>query len=178
MPVSNATPPRTSVSTGIILGAALLRLLPHLPNFTPVTALAFFGGARFGDRKHAILVVFAAMFLSDLIIGFDIASPFVYLALFCVVLIGELCRRSRSVAVGFAGIVSSTLVFFLVTNFGVWATADFYPKTGTGLLSALAAGLPFLRNSLLADLFFSAVMFGCSYIAEKGVFPVAQRRVA
>ena len=178
MPASNATPPRPGVSTGIILCAALLRILPHLPNFTPVTALAYFGGSRFNDRVHALLVVFAAMCLSDLVIGFDVASPFVYLALFLVILLGEAARKSGSMTLGVAGVFASSLVFFFVTNFGVWVTADFYPKTGAGLVAAFTAGLPFLRNAMLGDIFFAALLFGCSAVAEKGLAPRLSQKAA
>lgn len=141
--------------------AAILRLIPHLPNFAPITAMALFGGAYLG-RRYALGLPFLAMVLSDLFIGFDsIASRVaVYGSFLLIGLIGLWLRKHRS----FQNIVLATLVssvlFFVITNFGVWAFGVMYPKTPEGLLACFTAAIPFFRNTMVGDMFYSAVFFG------------------
>lgn len=156
---------------GIILLAALSRLLPHPPNFSPVEALALFGGAYFSKRATAMWIPLAAMFISDLALG--LINGGIYSAYFLSAgfLLVYLCI-ALSTLLGFAlrGRVSATRVlgysllgsalFFIVTNFGVWLGSGFYPQTGAGLLAAYVAGIPFFQNTVLGTLFYCALMFG------------------
>ncbi len=64
--------------TGMVLLAALSRLIPHPPNFAPIAALALFGGAEFGHKREAFIVPLAAMFLSDLILGLHFLIALIY----------------------------------------------------------------------------------------------------
>ncbi|MFQ5744815.1 MAG: DUF6580 family putative transport protein [Acidobacteriota bacterium] len=148
------------MQTIFIALAALLRLIPHLPNFTPIGAMALFGAAH-GSRRFAIFAPLAALVASDLILGAHPTLPYVYGAFILVALVGMVIFRhgvaTRRV-IG-ASLVSSA-IFFLVTNFGVWAVRDFYPHTLQGLLTCYAVALPFLRNTVAGDLFYVGVLFG------------------
>ena len=165
-----------------VAAAAAARLLPHLPNVTPVVAMALFGGAAFASRRAAFLVPLAAMVVSDAAIaalsgdltrGFHPVAPFVYSAVAAVTAIGlRLGRRRGVLAVGAASVASS-VVFFLVTNLGVWVALSLYPETLAGLGACYAAGVPFFRNALLGDAVFVGLMFGTLALVERRVARLA-----
>jgi hypothetical protein len=144
----------------LIAGAALIRFLPHPPNFVPIAAMALFGGAFFQDRRMAFLIPIAAMLLSDIFLGFHSTMFFVYLSFSLIVGIGFLLRNRVSVfTVGGASLGSSVL-FYLVTNFGSWLGNPMYPQTLEGLAASYIAGIPFFHYTLAGDLFFCTVLFG------------------
>ncbi len=152
-----------------ILVAAALRLLPHPPNFTPIAAMALFGGAYLGRRWLAFAAPLGALLLSDLVLGFYAELVFVYLSTAAIVAIGwALAKRRTVLAVGLAALAGSVL-FFAVTNFGVWLVMDYYPKTLAGLASCYVAAIPFFQNTLAGDLVFSALLFGGFALAERRV---------
>jgi len=149
------------INPTLIIGLAVLaRLVPHVPNFTPIAAMALFGGAYL-NRRYAILVPLAALLLSDLFIGFY--SPLVMVSVYgSFVLTGVvglwLKKRRNPKNVIFAAIGASVL-FFLVTNFAVWL-GGWYPKNLAGLLECYTMALPFFRNTILGNLFYTGVFFG------------------
>lgn len=159
------------VVSSMILFAALSRLLPHWPNFTAVGAMALFGASHLRKPAHAALVSLSALYLSDLIInnvlyaeyytsffwGFDTG---VYVGFALILGIGALLRGRVGVATVGAAAVLSSVTFFLVTNAFHWWSSGMYPHTTAGLLMSYTAGLPFLWNTLLGDLFFSGLLFG------------------
>jgi hypothetical protein len=112
--------PKVLVITGIILFAASMRLLPHWPNFTPIAAIALFGGAHLGRRSLAFMIPIAAMLISDLILGLHSFMLPVYLSFALVVLMGNLIRNNIRIATVAGGAMASAILFFLVTNFAVW----------------------------------------------------------
>jgi hypothetical protein len=148
------------VISSIIFSLAMFRLLPHWPNVSPVAAMALFGGAYFADRKLAFVIPFAALLLSDLFLGFHGSMVFVYTGFAITVMIGFALKRHISFTNTAMAAVASSLVFFLLTNFGSWLTTGLYPQTATGLLQAIIAGIPFFQYSLLGNLAFTAVIFG------------------
>ena len=148
-----------------ILTIGFARLLPHPANVTPVAAMALFGGAMFSNRIIALVVTFAAMLLSDMLLGFHSTMWAVYLSFGITVLIGSFIQNERSMVKTAAASIISSVLFFLVTNFAVWYSDVFYPQNFSGLMSSYVAGLPFFRNTLLGDLFFTAVLFGGYKIA-------------
>lgn len=160
--------PRTILIFVAILFAAVMRLLPHWPNFTPVAAMALFGGAYINRKAMAFLVPLAAMFVSDLIIGFHSTMLVVYAGVIITVLIGfGLRSRVKAGNVVIASVISS-VVFFLITNFGAWMSGLMpYTKDFSGLLTAYAAGIPFFNNGLMGDLLYSTVFFGSFYLVTK-----------
>lgn len=148
------------IITLIIIVSALTRLVPHLPNFTPITAIALFGGVYFTNKITAYALPLVIMVLSDFILGFSSITIFVYLAFIVVSFIGT---QQKKVSIG--SVLLGGLSFFVITNFGVWLLG--YPKTWTGLAECYTLALPFFRNSILGDLFYSGVMvFGYQYIQK------------
>ena len=166
---------RLSVLLAAIVGAAALRLVPHPPNFTPIGAMALFGGAYLGRRAIAFAAPLAALLLSDLLLGFYPGMWVQYFAVALVVAIGMLALKRVSVLrVGGAAIASS-LLFFALTNFGVWLLSGMYPQTLAGLAACYAAAIPFFQNTLAGDLFYSGVLFGGFALLERSV-PVLRAR--
>jgi hypothetical protein len=149
------------VIIAFMLLAVLFRLLPHLPNFTPITAIAMFGGLYFTNKTMAYLVPLFIMVMSDLFLGFHTISIFVYAAFILVSFIGTRTKKPSVFT-----ILLSSISFFIVTNFGVWLIG--YPKTWTGLVECYTLAIPFFRNSLLGDFFYSGVMIlGFNYVQKK-----------
>ena len=155
----------------LIFMAALSRLIPHPPNFSPVEAVALFGGAYFASRSWALIVPLVGMFVSDLALGllnggiyFDyfvsagFALIYVCIALSAVLGFGMRGKVGVGRVIGYS-LVGSVL-FFLVTNFGTWLGSDMYPHTGAGLIAAYVAGIPFFQNTVLGTLFYSGLLFG------------------
>ena len=143
-----------------IFVAALFRLVPHPPNFTPIAAMALFGGACLGRRWLAFAAPMGALVLSDAILGFHSAMPFVYGSVALTVLLGwAVARKITPLRIAGAAVASSVL-FFVVTNFGVWLSSGMYPQTISGLAACYVAAVPFFQNTLAGDLFFAAILFG------------------
>lgn len=149
-----------------ILAAAVLRLVPHPPNFTPIGAMALFSGAYLGRRAIAFVAPLAAMLLSDAVLGFYSGVWVTYLAVAAVVLIGSLALARRSVVrVGLAAFASS-IIFFLISNFGTWMLSGMYAHTAAGLEACYVAGIPFFQNTVAGDLFYATLLFGGFRLAE------------
>jgi uncharacterized membrane protein len=158
---------RWIVIVGLIAAAAATRLLPHPPNVTPMAAMALFGGAHLADRRLAFLVPLGAMLASDLVLGLHALLPVVYGAFALIVWIGtRLAGRITPVRVAAATLAGSVL-FFVVTNFGVWALGGLYPRTAAGLVAAYVAAIPFFRNTLLGDAAYALLLFGGYALLER-----------
>lgn len=168
--------PRFLVLTGIVLVAALSRLLPHPPNFTPIGAIALFGGAHFVDRRAAFLVPLLAMAVSDLLLevlagtGLHLLLPVVYGCFVLTSWLGTRLPARRSIVGVLGAATAAAALFYIVTNLGVWALGG-YPKTAAGLVECYVAALPFFGNTLLGHLVYSAALFGGFAYAEER-FPV------
>lgn len=176
--------PRFLALTGFVFVGVLARLMPHPPNFTPIAATALFGGAYFASRKAAFMVPLIAMYLSDLFLGFFVYDfgwfngqmPFVYVSFAVTVLLGMVIRhRCSPLRVGAAALAGSIL-FFILTNFGVWAVGTFYPKTVGGLVACYVAAIPFFRNTLAGDFAFTALLFGGFALAERWIPILREKR--
>jgi hypothetical protein len=161
-----------------ILAAAFLRLVPHPPNFGPVGALALFSGAMLGRRWLAFAAPFGALVLSDLALGFYPELLFVYASVVAIVLIGWAVARRKTVFTIAAGAVASSILFFAVTNFGVWLMMDYYPKTAAGLAACYVAAIPFFQNTLASDLFYAGLLFGGFALAERALPALREQRLA
>lgn len=161
---------RFAVVAGIILLAAFSRFISPF-NFSPIGAISLFGAAYFSRKVWAFAIPFLAVWLSNLVLdnviyaqyydGFQwFSNPFVYLGFGFTVLAGfgllKKITAARVIGAGFA----ASIIFFLVSNFGAWLEMAVYPKTFSGLMAAYAAGLPFLKNSLIGNLVYCSVLFG------------------
>jgi hypothetical protein len=152
-----------------ILLAAALRLVPHPPNFSPIAAMALFGGAYLARQPLSFVAPLAALLLSDLVLGFYPEAIFVYVSVAATVLIGWAISRLKSPLRIGAATVAASVLFYLVTNFGVWLVVDLYPKTASGLLACYVAAIPFFQNTLAGDLLFTALLFGGFALLEARV---------
>ena len=151
---------RLAAILSAIFVAAALRLVPHPPNFTPIGAMALFGGAYFGRRALAFAAPLGAMLLSDLILGFHSGMAYVYGSVVLIVLLGWAIEKRRTPWRVAGAAVASSALFFAVTNFGTWATGELYPRTLAGLEACFVAAIPFFQNTLAGDLVFAALLFG------------------
>jgi len=145
-----------------IIAAVILRLVPHLPNFAPIAAMALFGGTYL-NKKFALIVPVAAMLVSDYFIGFynHWVMASVYGSFLIIGLLGWWLKKNKSVANVIGASLFGSIIFFLVTNFAVWVVpGSMYPHAWQGLISCYIMGLPFFRNTLMGDLFYVAMMFG------------------
>jgi hypothetical protein len=151
--------------SAIVLAAAL-RLLPHPPNFTPIGAMGLFSSAYLGRRALAFAAPLGAMLLSDAVLGFYSGMWVTYLAVALIVLTGWVALSRISVLRVAGAAVASSVLFFLVSNFGTWALSGMYPHTSAGLSACYVAAIPFFQNTLAGDLFYAALLFGGFRLAE------------
>ena len=131
----------------IIIFGVICRLIPHPPNFSPVTAIALFGGLNFSDKRIAFSIPLIILFLSDLILGISIINLFVYTGFSIIVFLGTKIKSIK-----FGNIILSSFIFFLISNFGVWIIG--YPKNIEGLILCYTMAIPFFGYSIAGDLFF------------------------
>lgn len=158
---------------GIVAIALLSRFIPHPPNFTPILAIALFGGAIFKNKTIAYSVTLGSMFVADLFLGLHESLWAVYLCLALFVFIGSQVKRKNSKSITLSAI-SSSVVFFLVTNFSVWAFTTLYTQNLAGLMTSYSMALPFLKWNLLSTLLYSGAMFGVYNLLEKYDFGFTQ----
>lgn len=151
---------------GIILLSALIRVLPHPANFAPIGALALLTGAKL-DIKSALIIPLATMFISDLFLGAHPTMIFVYGSFVLIVFIGTLLKKNNNIVKMFTASFISSILFFLITNFGSWLTMNMYSKTLSGLIDAYIMGIPFFRNTFFSDLFYSfSFFYGYKYLTN------------
>jgi len=136
---------------GLILIAILTRLLPHPPNFAPITSIALFSGFHFANKRLALFVPLIAMFISDLFIGVHSFMPVIYLS-FLLISILSFYMKSLSIS----NVVLASTLFFVMSNLGVWYF--YYPLTWAGLTSCFVLAIPFFVNALAGDLFYTSVL--------------------
>lgn len=134
-----------------------LRLLPHAPNFAPMGALALSAGMT-GDKRK-IWLPLAAVLFTDVVLGFYPGFVWVYLSYALIFLAGYLSRLASAVSKSIGLPLVGAFTFYLVSNFGVWASGSMYPLTPGGLAQCYAAAVPFFRNTVLSDLlYFNALL--------------------
>lgn len=169
-----------------IVGGVLLRLIPHLPNFSSVNATALFGGSHL-KKRYSLIVPLIVMALSDYLllyinpfrnpaVDFSRLQPisamfhpttlYVWGSFLLSGLIGRLLVRNRNIVRIGAASLASSVQFFLITNFGVF-TGGYYGSGLRGLMATYYSGLPFFRWTVLGDLFYTAVLFGSFALAKK-----------
>jgi len=175
---------RFSLLTALILLCAFSRIISHIPNFSPLGAIGLFGAAHFSKKWQAFLIPIAATWLSDLFINNVIYAQYYpkftwfyegfywqYGSYLIITLTGLGILNKINIPKVLTGTLASTAIFFLVSNFGCWIGSTTYPQNFGGLITCYAAGIPFLKGTLLGDLFYSGVLFGTFALAQYK-FPV------
>src|SRR5438874_8196532 len=172
---------RTLALSVFVLAAALTRLLPHPPNFAPITAMAVFGAISFGRWRTALVTPLLALFASDLgkeyLYHHGMSAQWgIYRGMWVtygttalIALMSRLARGTRRVGVMAGTTLLGSIVFFLVTNFAVWARSTRFPHTFDGLLDCYVIAIPFFRNSLAGDVVYATILFGAWALAERRV---------
>jgi len=163
--------PRLLVLASIIVAAVASRLIPHPPNMASMTAVALFSGAYLTDNRLAFVVPLVALFISDLLlVGLYSHMEIIYGSFELIVGLGLLLRRRRSTFRIAGAALASSILFFVITNFGVWAFESLYPKTMAGLSACYIAAIPFFQNTLVGDALYTVVLFGGFVLVERS-FP-------
>lgn len=159
-----------AISTLIVL-AIVSRIIPHIPDFTALSAVALFGAAQYDKKILAFLVPITALFISDALIGFYQGMAWIYVTFILITLTGFVLRKKVTIPRIILLSVASSLIMFIVSDFGVWIGSNMYPHTWAGFIACYAAAVPFIRYELAGDLFYSGVLFGAFYLAQLK-FPV------
>tara|TARA_B100000029_G_scaffold404339_1_gene404368 strand:+ start:2998 stop:3516 length:519 start_codon:yes stop_codon:yes gene_type:complete len=151
----------------LILILALSRLLPHPPNFTPIITIGIMSSYFFKNIFSSLIILLISMLLSDLFIGFYKNMVFVYLSLILITCIFfkiiKKANYSSLLIYSFFG----SLLFYLVSNFGVWLTGDMYEKNINGLVNCYLMAIPFFRNTLISTIIFTYATFFTNSICLK-----------
>ncbi|MFC1480091.1 DUF6580 family putative transport protein [Candidatus Omnitrophota bacterium] len=147
----------------IIIGL-MMRFIPHVPNGAPIVAIAIFAGAYL-DKRVVPWVPLAIMIVSDLIMGLHDVVLYTWGAFILIGYIGMRLRERRTPGRIFTTTVFSALLFFVITNFGVWLA--WYPHTWEGIVTCYIKALPFLRNTMAGNILFAFVLFGSYELARK-----------
>lgn len=162
----------------IIVGISA-RLFPHPANFAPVGAIALFGGLYL-PRRLSILIPLLALAVSDLFIG--LYHPIMMLAVYgsfaLMGYFGILAKSQKKISTIIAATLIGSILFFLITNAAVWAFGTMYPSSINGLWQSYAMALPFFRNSLLADFFFTGILVGSMELLIRVYSRILQKQSA
>lgn len=174
------------IITGFIVFAALTRLLPHAYNFTPLGAIALFGAAYFTDKKWAFIVAIAAFWISDLLLNnityaayydgftwFTSGMLYTYGSIAMIVVLGYYLLKKITFGRVLGGALGASVIFFIVSNFGVWISSSMYPLSLEGLIACYTAAIPFFHYTIAGNVVYSAVLFG-SYEWIKANIPSLQ----
>jgi hypothetical protein len=171
----------------MVVAGAIYRLVPHPMNVAPVAALALIGGMYFG-RRYALWLPLAILAISDIVLNAQSHYPPFYwprvidYAVFAVIGALGMALRSRPLTGKIAGAIATPFMFFLVSNFGVWLFGlnlanEFYPKTLAGLMDCYAAGLPFLRGTMIGDYAFMAIFAAGAWVLSQSPMILTSARL-
>lgn len=170
---------RFGVISAIILLSAMSRLIPHPANFAPIGGMALFGAAYYSKRYWAFIIPIVSMWISDLVINnvvygqyfdhfiwFYSGSLFTYGSFALIVLLGMVTLKKIRIPSVILSALGASIIFFLVSNFGVWASGIIYPTNFSGLLTCYTAGIPFFQNTIMGDLVYCGILFGSFELAQ------------
>lgn len=161
----------------LIALAGFSRIIPHIPNFTAIGAMAIFGSAHFSKKYLAILVPVLSIWFSDLFINnfiYETSTHFVWfqsfqfytiLPMVLISFLGFYLFKKYTVSRITIAAILASVIFFLVSNFGTWLSSfSLFPKTLGGLYATYVVGLPFALNTLAGNLFYSLILFGIYHV--------------
>jgi Family of unknown function (DUF6580) len=137
-----------------------LRFVSDIPNFSPMLAIALFSGIWFSDKKLAFGIPLLAQFGTDLYFGLHESMWAVYLSFALITFIGLKYNQNSTLLKNIISITIGSIIFFILTNFSVWALTSFYPKSISGIIECYSLAIPFFRNTLLSGLIFTPILFG------------------
>ncbi len=171
---------RKVLGVGLVILAVGFRFLPHPSNFTPLLAIFIFSSGFFRNKWWAVLFPLSVMFISDLLVnnimyrayfdGFVLlyhGAVWTYIAMTALSLLSiPLLEKFTFTRTLWSGVVASVL-FYVISNFGVWFSGALYPKTVQGLITCYTMALPFFKNTLISTLLFVSAMYGITYYVEK-----------
>ena len=167
-------------ATLVVLIIASTRLIPETNNFVPVFAMILFTAVHFQNKYQAVIISLSVLWLSDLYINnwgqfanyynefVLFSSPFNYVGYFLIALVSiKIFKNTITIKKVFSSSLLIGLIFFIVSNFGVWLGGVMYPLTLEGLLTCYIAAIPFFRATLASNILFSFILFGGYYILQK-----------
>lgn len=180
--MSEKLSPRYIVLAGLLIFAAFSRLIPHPPNFTALGAMALFGGAYLSSRIMAIILPLGALWLSDIVLnnfvysdyytGFVLFSPnhvWIYISFIVIAILSKsLLKNVNAKSVGLSAMIAS-VIFFVLSNFGVWMQGIMYPISMGGLISCYVAALPFFGWTLIGNAVYCSILFGSFEFANNKI---------
>ena len=168
----------------LILFASFTRIIPHMPNFTPIGAMALFGGAYLSNKYYAFIIPILSLWLSDIIINNFILNYYdqftwfypgfiwQYASFGIIILMGYFLLKKITLKKVLMTSIGSSLIFFVITNFGVWASDSMYPLNVNGLISCFVLAIPFYKGTLLGFLFYSSFLFGVFEMSKLNKKPI------
>jgi hypothetical protein len=142
-----------SVCFGILIALSASRFIPHPPNFTSLLALSFYVPVLFGLRYIPVLLISFA--ITDLIIGYHSGTHWTWGSVLVIGLMSQ--HFSKNINLRLVGSLFGALIFFLITNFGVW-TSGMYSFTVNGLIECYTLAIPFFTYSLISTALFSLLI--------------------
>ena len=140
----------------LIFVLSFSRLIPHPSNFTPIIATGIFAGFYFKQFYLSLFIVIFSMFIGDLFLGFHSTMFFTYISLSAAVVVGFFIKDLKFNKILYSGL-SSSIIFYIITNFGVWFSTALYEKSLTGLMQSYIMAIPFFHNTLISTLIYLAV---------------------
>lgn len=181
---NNKFNPKFGIIVLMILAAAATRFMPHPPNFTPIGGMALFAAAHFAKKYWAYLIPFITLWVSDLVMNnvvyaeyqtgftwFTTFGMFNFLAFGLIVLMGSNVLKKVNLKSVVGASLAGSMIFFLVSNIGVWLTTPVHYANGlAGLGTVFTLGVPFFWNTLAGDLVYVGVLFG-GFEMVKNMYP-------
>jgi len=143
--------------------AVLSRVVPHPPNFAPITGIALFSSKKIKNKLFGVLLPIIPLFISDLFIGISFINIFVYISFIIIYFLGTISPK-----IDVKTVFLSSVIFFILTNLGVWYFG--YPKNIEGLITCFTLAIPFFINTILGDLLYSFILFRSYKAVEKFKF--------
>lgn len=153
------------LAIGLVLFGVMTRLVPHPVNFTALTALALWAPVLFRSKTLSFIIPLFVMGLTDAVLGFHSTMIYVYGAWILIGLFSLVAKPESSWLKAGAASLSGSLLFFGITNFGVWTTGELYTPDFKGLVDCYVMAIPFLKNQILGDLLYTGLIgFGARQV--------------